>query len=104
MEITSTVLSPVPGGGVTVSIGAASAASAALTKHSGACLIVADVDCFFEIGAGSQGFLVPNDPIAVAASSHFLPAYTPYPVAVSRAGKIAVIQRSAGGTLFISQM
>lgn len=94
MDTKSTFGSPVPAGGLTVAIGAASTNSAALTKCSGTIRVVATVDCWIEF-AGQA---------AAAGTGVFIPAFTPEYFEVKPGSTIAVIQSSVGGSLYVTQL
>jgi hypothetical protein len=79
-----------PGTSLTVTIGAASAASAAV----GASVIrlVSTVDCYIAIGASPTA----------TATSMFLPAKEPEYFVVDPTNEVAVLQVTGAGTLFIT--
>jgi hypothetical protein len=78
--------------GAVVSIGAASAQSAALT--AGAYVLTPNVDCY--IAVGSNPTATTN-----SAGSDFLAAGTKWPLTILSGNKVAVIQSSSAGTLFL---
>jgi hypothetical protein len=94
MQIDATVGSPVSLSGQTVAIGAASAQSSAMNRHSGVVRLVATVTCFVEIG---------TNPTAAAATGMYLPAGVPEYFTVPQQGKVAVIQAVGAGSLYITE-
>jgi hypothetical protein len=94
MDHRATYGAPVPGGGVTVAIGAASVASAALTKCSGTVRLIATVDCWVDF----------NGTTAAAGTAVFLPAYTPEYFEAKPGSTVTVIQSSVAGSLYITQL
>jgi len=77
----------------TVAIGADSAQSTALNCNE--VLIQATSACFI---------LIDTDPTAEATTSHYLPAGGSWTIQVDPSHKVAVIQSTAGGFLYISSV
>lgn len=94
MDHRATFGSPAPGGGLTVAIGAVSAASAAFTKVTSAVRLVATVDCWVDF----------NGTTAVAGTGVYLPAFLPEYFEAKNGATITVIQASAAGSLYITQI
>lgn len=84
-----------PGASQPVAIGAGSTQSTAFGTTTGVVRLVATVDCFVTIGA---------NPNAVAGSSMYLPAGVPEFIAVSGGDKVAVVQSTSAGTLYVTEM
>jgi hypothetical protein len=80
------------GAGQTVAVGAASAQSATFPDLTQAVRCVSTVDCWIEIGA---------NPTAVATTSFYLPAGSVEYFSASYTDKIAVIQASGTGSLYV---
>lgn len=76
-----------------VAIGGTSAQSTAM--DSDVVRVCSTVDCFIEIGA---------NPTAVAGTSMFLPLGMPEYIHINRNDKVAVIQATTGGSLYITRM
>lgn len=97
MDHRATMGSPIPGSGQTLALGGASVPSAALTGHTRAVRLCSTGDCFVEFGGVGQ------TPVAAAATSMFLAAYSPEYFEVSENSIVAVIQSGAAtGNLYIT--
>ena len=77
-----------------VAVGGTSAQSAAVGANTRLVRLVATSDCHVAIG---------DDPTAVAASSALLPASVPEYFEINAGQKVAVIQSSAAGFLYITE-
>jgi len=80
------------GNGIKVTVGAASAASAAMPATTRAVRVVATVDCWVNISA---------DPTAAADTSFYLPAGAVEYFAAVPGDKVAALQASSGGFLYL---
>ena len=78
-----------------VAIGAASVQSAAVAATTEIVRLVATVDCFVAFG---------TNPTAVANTSMRLVAGLPELFRINSSAKVAVIQASGGGSLYITEM
>jgi len=78
------------GTGLSVAVGAASTASAAITATL--IDIVATTECFIQIAAS---------PVAVVNDDYYVPKNTTYRFPITSGNKVAVIQSAAAGTLYI---
>lgn len=83
-----------PGTSQVVAIGASSAQSTALQTTTTVVQLVATVACFVAIG---------SNPTAVANTTCYVPANIPVKYGVVGGNKIAVIQASGAGSLFITE-
>lgn len=97
MQINAMFASIVPGGGQVVAVGAASAASTAMNAHSGTVRLVSTVDCFVEFGGPG------TTPVAAANTGMYLPAFVPEYFYTGPNTRVAVIQSTGAGSLYISQ-
>lgn len=79
----------------TVAIGAAHAESAAMGSQTRAVLLSATADCHVAIGKGAQATM--NDTLIKAA-------YPPIVLACSPADVVSVIEDSAAGTLYVTEL
>lgn len=77
-----------------ITIGASSAQSSATQGGTTCVQLCSTVACFVAIG--------PN-PTAAANTSCYLPANSPIKMACNPGDKVAVIQASAGGTLYMTE-
>lgn len=84
----------VPGTSQTVSVGASSTQSSALQTSTSIVQLCATVACFVAFG---------TNPTAIAGTSLFLPANVPVKVGVNGGSKVAVIQSSSGGSLYVTE-
>ena len=83
-----------PGVSQVVAIGGSSAQSSAVGANTTAVLVCSTVACFVAVGA---------NPTAVANTSMYLPANTPLFVGLAGGQKVAVIQASGAGSLYITE-
>jgi len=83
-----------PGTSQSVAIGGSSTQSSAVADTTTAVLLTATVACFIAVGAS---------PTAVANTSMYLPANVPTYVGIAGGQKVAVIQASGGGTLYMTE-
>lgn len=78
------------GNGQAISTGATSVQSTAITKT--VVDLTATEDCFVAIGAS---------PVAAANTDYFIPKLQTYRFAITSGNKVAVIQSSTGGILYV---
>lgn len=83
-----------PGASQAVAVGASSTQSSAVGANTQAVLLCSTVACFVTVGAS---------PTAVANTSMYLPANTLLFVAIGGSQKVAVIQASGAGSLYITE-
>lgn len=84
----------VPGVSQSLAIGASSAQSTAVASATAVVQLIATVACFVKSG---------SSPTAVANTSTYLPANVPIMLGVNGGDKIAVIQASGAGVLYITE-
>lgn len=80
------------GNGQTVAVGASSTQSAVLPDGTYAVRCVSTVDCWIEIG---------SNPTAAATTSFFLPASVVEYFAATVSDRVAVIQATSSGSLYL---
>ena len=90
---------PIAGSGQRVAYTASQGNSTRLTKHNGAVRLVADTDCLIEFGTADG-----TTPTASATTSHLLPAGKSEYFGCSKGCVIGVIQKAAGGNLYITEV
>jgi len=95
----STIITPgvpgiKPGASQSVSIGGSSTQGTAVAGNTTAVLLCATVACFVAVG---------SNPTAVAGTSLYLPANVPLFVGIGAGQKVAAIQASSGGTLYVTE-
>ena len=83
-----------PGASQAVAVGATSTPSSAVADNTQAVLLTSTVPCFVSVG---------SSPTAAANSSLYLAANVPTVVAVSGGWKVAAIQASSSGTLYLTE-
>lgn len=83
-----------PGVSQVLAIGSSSAASNAVGSNTTAVQLIATVACFISVGAS---------PTAVANTSMYVPANIPIYIGVGPGQKIAAIQSTGAGSLYITE-
>ena len=83
-----------PGVGHMVAIGASSTQSTAFQSTTTAIQVCSTVACFISLG---------SNPTAVANTSSYLPANVPVIYSCNLGDKIAVIQASSSGSLYVTE-
>jgi|SRR6185312_7586787 len=86
---------PVAGSGQKVAFTGVSAQSAAVGAQTHAVLLAATSDCHVEFG---------SNPTATATSCFIKGGTAPIPLAIGPSNKIAVVQDTAAGNLFITEL